>query len=57
MTFGTNAEETLKDAEGQTIMRAIASNTAWLLKLLHSVKGTELERPLIIDKVKTNFIK
>jgi len=33
------------------------SNTAWLLKLLHSVKGTELERPLIIDKVKTNFIK
>ena len=57
MTFGANAEQALKDEEGVTIMRAIASNMAWLLKLLNSAKGTELEKPVIIEKVKTNFIR
>ncbi|MGN0806202.1 MAG: flavodoxin family protein, partial [Candidatus Coproplasma sp.] len=45
MTFGANAAQTADDLEGITIMRAIASNMAWLLKLLDSVKGTELEKP------------
>lgn len=57
MTFGANAEQTADDLEGITIMRAIASNMVWLLKLLDSVKGTDLEKPVIIDKVKTNFIR
>ncbi len=57
MNFGANAEQAAKDEEGVTIMRAIASNMAWLLKLLASVKGTELEKPVIINKVKTNFIR
>ncbi len=38
-------------------MRAIGSNMAWLLKLLNSAKGTDLEKPVIIPKVKTNFIR
>lgn len=55
--FGANAEDTKQDLEGQTVMRAVASNMAWLLKLLEKAKGTDLERPVIIDKVKTNFIR
>jgi len=57
MIHGTNAEEALKDEEGVSVMRAIASNMAWLLKLLENAKGTELEKPVIIPKVKTNFIR
>ena len=54
---GSRAEDVLKDEEGVTIMRAIGSNMAWLLKLLNSAKGTELERPVIIKKAMTNFIR
>lgn len=57
MVHGNSAEEVLKDEEGVTVMRAIASSMAWLLKLLEKAKGTELEKPVIIPKVKTNFIR
>lgn len=57
MIHGSNAEEALKDEEGVTIMRAIASNMAWLLKLLDKAKGTGLEKPVIIPKARTNFIR
>lgn len=57
MIHGSNAEEALKDEEGVTVMRAIASNMAWLLKLLEKAKGTELEKPVIIPKARTNFIR
>lgn len=54
---GSNGQEALKDEEGVTVMRAIASNMAWLLKLLDKAKGTELEKPVIIQKARTNFIR
>lgn len=57
MVHGNNAEEVLKDEEGLCIMRALGSNMAWLLKLLDGAKGTDLEKPEIIEKVKTNFIR
>ena len=57
MVHGNSAEEVLKDIEGVCIMRAIASNMAWLLKLLENAKGTNLEKPKIIPKQKTNFIR
>lgn len=57
MCFGANAQDAAKDEEGKTIMRAIASNMAWLLKLLENAKGTELEKPVLIAKARTNFIK
>ncbi len=57
MVHGANGEEALKDEEGVTIMRAIASNMTWLLKLLKNAEGTDLEKPVIIKKVKTNFIR
>lgn len=57
MVHGNRAEEVLKDEEGVCIMRALATNMAWLLKLLASVKGTNLEKPAEVEKVKTNFIR
>ena len=54
---GSSAEDVLKDEEGVTVMRAVASNMAWLLKLLDSVRGTELEKPVAIKKAMTNFIR
>lgn len=57
MVHGNKPEDVEKDEEGITIMKAIASNMAWLLKLLQNAKGTELEKPVIIKKVKTNFIR
>ena len=57
MVHGNTAEEVYRDEEGVTVMRAIASNMAWLLKLLENAKGTELEKPVIIPKVRTNFIR
>ncbi len=57
MIHGSSAEEAMKDEEGVTVMRAVASNMAWLLKLLDNAKGTPLEKPVIIPKAKTNFIR
>lgn len=57
MVHGSRAEEVARDEEGVTIMRAVASNMAWLLKLLDKAKGTDLERPVIIQKSRTNFIR
>lgn len=57
MVHGNTPEEVLKDEEGVTVMRAVASNMVWLLKLLQNAKGTALERPVIIPKAKTNFIR
>lgn len=57
MVHGNSAEEVYKDEEGVCIMRAIASNMAWILKLLKKAEGTELDKPVIIPKVKTNFIR
>ena len=54
---GSSAEDVLKDEEGVTVMRAVASNMAWLLKLLDSARGTELEKPVAIKKAMTNFIR
>ncbi|MGN0814544.1 MAG: flavodoxin family protein [Candidatus Coproplasma sp.] len=57
MVHGNSAEEVIRDEEGVTIMRAIGSNMAWLLKLLQSAKGTGLEKPVVIPKARTNFIR
>ncbi|MCM1546128.1 MAG: flavodoxin family protein [Clostridiales bacterium] len=57
MAFGANGDEVQKDEEGISVMRAIGSNMAWLLKLLENAKGTELEKPVIIKKARTNFIR
>ncbi len=57
MVHGSVPEDVEKDEEGVSIMRAIGSNMAWLLKLLDSAKGTDLEKPVAVPKARTNFIK
>lgn len=57
MVHGSKAEDVYKDEEGVSIMRALGSNMAWILKLLDKAKGTELERPVEVKKVMTNFIR
>jgi multimeric flavodoxin WrbA len=57
MVHGNTPEEVEKDEEGVSIMKAIASNMAWLLKLLENAKGTNLEKPVLIPKARTNFIR
>lgn len=57
MVHGNTPEEVMQDKEGVSVMRAIGSNMAWMLKLLASAKGTDLEKPVIIPKEKTNFIR
>ncbi len=57
MVHGNKPEDVLKDEEGVTIMRAIGSNMAWLIKLLASAKGTALEAPVPVPKARTNFIR
>lgn len=57
MVHGSTTQDVLKDEEGVCIMRAVASGMAWMLKLLDSAKGTDLEKPIIIPKTRTNFIR
>ncbi|MCD8309568.1 MAG: flavodoxin family protein [Clostridia bacterium] len=57
MVHGSHPEDVLKDEEGVSVMRAVGSNMAWLVKLLRSAKGTELESPVAIPKARTNFIR
>ena len=57
MAFGANGEEMPRDEEGVSVMRAIGSNMAWLIKLLDGAKNTALEKPVIIEKARTNFIR
>ena len=57
MVHGYTPEDVMQDREGVSVMRAIGSNMAWILKLLEKAKGTELERPVIIPKEMTNFIR
>lgn len=57
MIYGNNGEEALRDEEGVSVMKALGANMAWLLKLLDKAKGTELEKPVIVPKARTNFIR
>ncbi|MCD8294327.1 MAG: flavodoxin family protein [Clostridia bacterium] len=57
MVHGSSASDVAQDEEGVSIMRAVGSNMAWLLKLLDSAKGTDLEKPVDVPKAKTSFIR
>lgn len=53
---GTMPEEVLKDEEGVQIMRVLAKNMAWVLKLVENGKD-KVEKPAMERKVMTNFIR
>ena len=50
---GTNKQEAIQDLEGLQTMRNLGKNMAFLLK---SIKGANLEKPILENKIKTNFI-
>ncbi|WP_271813811.1 flavodoxin family protein [Clostridium beijerinckii] len=53
---GTTPGEVIQDEEGVQIMKTLAKNMAWLLKLVEYGKDT-IEAPGKEDKILTNFIR
>ncbi|ALB46576.1 MULTISPECIES: flavodoxin family protein [Clostridium] len=53
---GTTPGEVIQDEEGVQIMKTLAKNMAWLLKLVEYGKDT-IEAPEKEDKILTNFIR
>lgn len=54
---GMNPEEVLKDEEGMQTMRILGENMAWILKSIEAGKKSNLDEPIIPEKIMTNFIK
>jgi len=57
MVHGNNPEEVRKDAEGLQIMRTLASNMVYVLKLCEAGKKAGIEMPEQEAKIATNFIR
>lgn len=53
---GMAPEEVEQDAEGLQTMRTLASNMAWILRLIENGKQHGIERPKLEAPVSTNFI-
>ena len=53
---GNTPEEVKQDLEGLQIMRTLADNMAWVLKMIDQTKET-LPHPILDDKIRTNFIR
>lgn len=58
MVHGNTPEEIMKDEEGLQILRVLARNMGWMLKLMESGKsmGVSLPEPEI-QRIATNFIR
>ena len=54
---GAKPEDVLKDEEGLQIMRTLAQNMAWMLKLIELGKKNGLPHPEREPFVRTNFIR
>lgn len=57
MVHGGCAEDVLKDEEGLQIMRTLAKNMAWFLKIKEAAEKAGVALPETEDKVFTNFIR
>ena len=53
---GNTPEEVKQDLEGLQIMRTLADNMAWILKVIEHSKD-EIPYPTLDNKVRTNFIR
>jgi multimeric flavodoxin WrbA len=53
---GTRPGDTVKDEEGEQIMRTLGRNMLWLLQLIEAGKST-LPAPALERKVYTNFVR
>ena len=50
-------EEVKQDLEGMQVMRNLGNQMAWLLKCIEAGKEKGIERPGIVFKDRTNFIR
>ena len=57
MVHGNTPEDVKKDEEGLQIMRTLAQNMAWMLKLIELGKKNGLPHPEREPFVRTNFIR
>lgn len=57
MVHGGSADDVLKDEEGVQTMRNLASNMAWLLKVIELGKNNGISHPVPEPKIKTNYIR
>ena len=57
MVHGNKPEEVLQDLEGLQIMRTLAQNMAWMLKLIELGKKNGLPHPEREPFMRTNFIR
>lgn len=57
MVHGNTPDEVRQDLEGLQTMRVLGRNMAWLLESIEVGKTAGIERPIMEEKVKTNFIR
>ena len=57
MVHGNTPDEVLQDKEGLQVMRHLAMNMAWLLKCIEAGRINGIERPVLEEKIRTNFIR
>lgn len=57
MVHGTNPEQVKLDLEGMQTMRSIGKNMAWLLKCISYGKDNGINKPVLEQKIATNFIR
>ena len=57
MVHGNKPEEVLQDLEGLQIMRTLAQNMAWMLKLIELGKKNGLPHPEREPFMRNNFIR
>ena len=57
MVHGNTPEEIKQDLEGLQTMRTLAKNMAWLLKCIKAGKEKGIEKPVLEQQVKTNFVR
>ena len=57
MVHGNTPEEIKQDLEGLQTMRTLAKNMAWLLKCIEAGKEKGIEKPVLEQQVKTNFVR
>ena len=54
---GHTSDDVKKDLEGIQTMQVLAKNMAWLLKCIECGKQNNINKPVLEDKIYTNFIR
>lgn len=57
MVHGYTPEDVKQDLEGLQTMRTLAKNMAWLLKCIEAGKEKGIEKPVLEEQIKTNFVR